>query len=241
MGLINREIETKKGILIIIAAFLIILGGILFTNIDLLLGAPSGDADTLSGWCWDCLEYTYPDPGDPFYGDIKEYVDSKSVPCTPNNSGECYISQVYKSDLDTDLTAGNIKTGINIFGVDGSYSGPVYSDCLADNSGNCYISQATKSALDADLASGNIKSGVNIFGVAGSYVGKNKVRCRGKQGSNYTTWCTLGTDCYDQVVPTYGYNGYLYIQTLSSDSRYVRCWNTYNEGADLSCQCEAFE
>ena len=35
------------------------------------------DAATLDGWCWDCPEYTYPDPGDPLFGDIKEYIDFK--------------------------------------------------------------------------------------------------------------------------------------------------------------------
>ncbi|MFA4833272.1 MAG: pilus assembly PilX N-terminal domain-containing protein [Patescibacteria group bacterium] len=35
------------------------------------------DAATFDGWCWDCPEYTYPDPQDPLFGDIKEYIDSR--------------------------------------------------------------------------------------------------------------------------------------------------------------------
>jgi hypothetical protein len=35
------------------------------------------EAATFDGWCWDCPEYTYPDPLDPLYGDIKEYIDFK--------------------------------------------------------------------------------------------------------------------------------------------------------------------
>jgi len=60
---------------------------------------------------------------------IKDYIDAKSAPCTDNNSGECYITQATKSALDTDLAAGNIKSGTQIFGVTGNYSGPGCPSC----------------------------------------------------------------------------------------------------------------
>ena len=115
-GITNKEIKTKNGILIIIAATLIILGGILLTNIDLIFGAGIGDADTLDSMDWDGTECSQADPA----CNIKAYVDSKSTPCLADNGGQCYVSQASKSALDTDLAAGNIKSGINIFGVAGS-------------------------------------------------------------------------------------------------------------------------
>jgi len=89
--------------------------------------------------------------------------------CTTDNNGECFITQSSKSALDGDLASGNIRSGINVFGISGTYSGvPLPPNCVADNGGNCQIVQASKSALDTDLSAGNIKSGVNIFGVTGS-------------------------------------------------------------------------
>jgi hypothetical protein len=175
------------------------------------------------------------------WNNLVDLTSTTLTDCTDNNGGKCFINQTSKSALDADLAAGNIKSGVNIFGVAGSYSAPSPPSCTADNSGECYITQTTKSALDTDLVVGNVKKNVTIFGVAGTYEGKNKIRCRGKQGSNYTIWCTLGTDCSDTIKPTYGYNGYLTIETRFSDLKYVKCWNTYNVGADLSCQCESFE
>jgi len=115
-GITNKEIKTKNGILIIIAATLIILGGILLTNIDLIFGAGTGDADTLDSMDWDGTECSQADPA----CNIKAYVDSKSTPCLADNGGQCYISQASKSALDTDLAAGNIVAGKTIFGVTGS-------------------------------------------------------------------------------------------------------------------------
>ena len=98
--------------------------------------------------------------------------NSYNPKCSADNGGQCYISQGSKSILDGDLASGNIKSGVNIFGVGGSLSCPTCSPtpptCSADNGGHCYISQGSKSALDDDLSANNIKQGVNIFGVTGS-------------------------------------------------------------------------
>ena len=112
-GIIIKEIKTKNGIIIIVAATLIILGGILLTNIDLIFGAGTGDADTLDSMDW---------AGDDCSGvdcNIKDYIDAKSAPCADDNTGQCYIAEATKSTLDTDLAAGNIKKDVNIFGTTG--------------------------------------------------------------------------------------------------------------------------
>ena len=85
---------------------------------------------------------------------------------------------------DADLVAGNIKSGVQIFGVTGTYTGeapkikdglyitPSASDQSFDAIDEGYAGYAYVSVTgDADLVAGNIKSGVNIFGVTGTYEG----------------------------------------------------------------------
>lgn len=98
------------------------------------------------------------------------------------DSGYDGLSQVTVNG-DTDLVASNIKSGVNIFGVTGNYSGTSTSPKMqtktvtpgasaqdvTPDSGYDGLSKVTV-AGDADLIPGNIKSGVNIFGVTGSLV-----------------------------------------------------------------------
>ena len=78
---------------------------------------------------------------------------------------------------DTDLVAGNIKYGVNIFGVEGTHA-PLSGDNVLGDDGDPtipipaanYPAGKICTAQDADLVAGNIKDGVNIFGVAGTYV-----------------------------------------------------------------------
>ena len=96
------------------------------------------------------------------------------------------------ASIDSDIVAGNIKSGVNILGVVGTYSGGTPS--LQTKSVNPTTSQqvvepdngydglsavtvgAVTSSIDSNIQAGNIKSGVNILGVNGTYTGG---------GSNY--------------------------------------------------------
>jgi len=141
--MINKEIKTKNGILIIIAATLMILSGILLTNIDLIFGAGTGDADTLDSMDWS---------GDDCSGvdcNIKDYIDAKSTPCASQGSQSCYATGTYYAG--TTQTVSNVAT--------------------AQSAG--YYAAFNLATVDADLTAGNIKNGINIFGVAGSVVAKD--------------------------------------------------------------------
>ena len=96
------------------------------------------------------------------------------------------------ASIDSDIVAGNIKSGVNILGVVGTYNGGTPS--LQTKSVNPTTSQqvvepdngydglsavtvgAVTSSIDSNIQAGNIKSGVNILGVNGTYTGG---------GSNY--------------------------------------------------------
>ena len=77
---------------------------------------------------------------------------------------------------DADLTAGNIKNGVNIFGVPGTHA-PLTGDNVTGTEGELemsipaanYPAGKKATAQDADLAAANIKDGVNIFGVPGTH------------------------------------------------------------------------
>lgn len=96
------------------------------------------------------------------------------------------------ASIDSDIVASNIKSGINILGVVGTYDGETPS--LQTKSVNPTTSQqvvepdngydglsavtvgAVTSSIDSNIQAGNIKSGVQILGVNGTYTGG---------GSNY--------------------------------------------------------
>ena len=84
---------------------------------------------------------------------------------------------------DANLKAANIKSGVSIFGITGSYSGQSYSTysgatTITPSSSNQYfytngyvVNSNLKVNGDSDLKAANIKNGVSIFGVTGRYEG----------------------------------------------------------------------
>ena len=92
------------------------------------------------------------------------------------------------SSIDANIIAGNIKYGVTILGVTGSYSGsstidsltitPTTSEQVITATGGVdgyspITVNAVTSSIDANITSGNIKSGVSILGVTGSVVELN--------------------------------------------------------------------
>ncbi|MDD5071144.1 MAG: DUF1566 domain-containing protein [Patescibacteria group bacterium] len=57
------------------------------------------------------------------WNNLVDLASNTLTDCTDNNGGKCFINQTSKSALDTDLAAGNIKSGVTIFGLAGIYTG----------------------------------------------------------------------------------------------------------------------
>jgi len=86
--------------------------------------------------------------------------------------------------IDSNISAGNIKSGVTILGVNGAVTELVgetaqvtpttSAQTVTPITGNGLTSvevSAVTSSIDANIVAGNIKSGVTILGVAGSYTG----------------------------------------------------------------------
>lgn len=107
---------------------------------------------------------------------------------TPTSAGSTILPDVGYDALsqvvvngDADLVAGNIKSGVSIFGVVGTYQPTITlqnktftptsaGSTISADDGYSGLSQVTV-AGDANLVPSNIASGVSIFGVVGTHSG----------------------------------------------------------------------
>lgn len=116
---------------------------------------------------------------------------SKSITADQGYTGLGTVTvNAVTSSIDSNITAGNIKQGVNILGVTGSYSGSnqLMMSISMDPSTNSIIKQAYElpqgysgwnsiqfnavtSSIDPNIIADNIKAGVTILGVTGNYVG----------------------------------------------------------------------
>lgn len=122
-------------------------------------------------------------------------VTLKTLSALSKTVAEGFYAATTLDTVDADLAAANIKTGVDLFGVTGTYdteaADPISAGLLPTGkigfvngskiTGNGtktltdandtveagYYAATTLHAVDADLATGNIKSGVTIFGIAG--------------------------------------------------------------------------
>lgn len=102
------------------------------------------------------------------------------TPSTGYTLSSVVVPQV-TSDIDNNITASNIKSGVRILGVEGTYETPSVITTITPStslqtvtpSTGYVFSQVTvpavTSSIDANISGGNIKSGVSILGITGTY------------------------------------------------------------------------
>ena len=150
--------------------------------------------------------------------DVPAVVESLSI--TPSTSQQTFTPGIgvdgyapvnvsaVDSTIDNNITAENIRSGVEILGVEGTYEGTVINNQnksvipsaieqqITADSGYTGLGTVTVSG-DSDLVSENIKSGVNIFGVVGNVV-----------ESNNTTTTITPTTSLQMITPDSPYNGF---------------------------------
>lgn len=88
----------------------------------------------------------------------------------PGTSDQTFNASLYRNFVvsgDADLLAANIKSGVNIFGVNGTVT-PAPNNCSSDGETACVAAAPYKAADTSGFAANDVKSGKTVAGVAGS-------------------------------------------------------------------------
>lgn len=158
-----------------------------------------------------------PEPEQPDYQEKTTQATAFPVSVTPD-VGYDALSKVTVT-APANLSAGNIKSGVNIAGVTGSYAPTTQTKVTTPtafptvvnvDSGYDGMTKVTVNA-PSNLSSGNIKNGVSIAGVTGTYTGESPT----SQSKSYTPSSFPVT-----VRPDSGYN-YLTQVTVNKPSSLV--------------------
>jgi hypothetical protein len=105
--------------------------------------------------------------------------------------------------VDSDLSALNIKSGTNLFGIDGTYAGAPVQTLSNSTTTVTYGTYATTTLdlVDSDLIAGNIKLGTNLFGIDGTVVNASDIPAQTLSNSttsvNYGVYSTTTLDAVD--------------------------------------------
>ena len=143
------------------------------------------------------------------------------TPTSPHNGLTEVTVNAVDSTIDSNITAGNIKSGVSILGVNGSVTElnadslsvtPTTSAQLIQptspyNAFNQVSVSAVTSAIDPNIAAGNIKSGVSILGVTGNVIEANE-----------TTLSVTPTTSAQTLTPTSPYSGFNEVNVSAVDS-----------------------
>lgn len=104
--------------------------------------------------------------GTRYTGDIS---DAASI--TPGTSTQSFTASVYRQFTvtgDADLIAGNIRSGVNVFGVAGTVTASP-ANCSSNAEVGCVTTATFKAADISNLSAANIKSGIVLAGITGDY------------------------------------------------------------------------
>lgn len=145
---------------------------------------------------------------------VDPLTSSQSISADSGYSGLGTVTvNAVTSSIDQNITASNIKDGVTILGVTGTYDpqpnlqsksvNPTTSaQTVSPDSGYDGLSQvsitAVTSAIDANIAAGNIKDGVTILGITGTYDPQPNLE---SQTASYTANGTY------TITPSTGYDG----------------------------------
>jgi len=103
------------------------------------------------------------------WNNLADLLTNTLTNCATDNSGKCFVNETLKSALDADLTASNIKSGVDVFGVSGSYSGATCPTCSSTIKCRCGRSSFCWTNY-CDMASTNCQVSCETSGGTYGYV-----------------------------------------------------------------------
>ena len=109
----------------------------------------------------------FPDIGNVRSNDTVNGVAGLIPNCSVDGSAECLATGSYKAADMSFVTSGNIKQGVKIAGVTGTYLAANLADCSADGQENCKTTAAFKAAQITGAAD-KILNGHSLAGVSGN-------------------------------------------------------------------------
>ena len=90
--------------------------------------------------------------------------------CSANAQVSCLANSTYAAYDASNLSATNIKLGVTVAGVEGSYAPATYSDCSANGQTGCIATESypANSLALANLVPANVRIGITIGSVLGT-------------------------------------------------------------------------
>ena len=159
--------------------------------------------------------------------------------CSTDDGGWCFVNKSAKSNLDTDLATGNIKSGINIFGVDGNSNvvdtsgGNIDSTARIRSGYTCYSDGSSYSGSLANCANGGNACYADGGYWASAACGEGGSSCWASGGKWYASECqNIGAEgtCYIDDTTRYVYGE---ARTLFPATGQTTCYNA--DGDLISC------
>lgn len=126
---------------------------------------------------------------------------------TPGTSNQSFTASLYRQFTvvgDTDLVAGNISSGVNIFNVTGTVT-PSPANCAADGVVGCVTTATYKSADTGSFLAGDLKTGKTVAGVPGTLANCNSdggvgcVTTAGYKAANMTNVTAANRHCRARI------------------------------------------
>lgn len=159
------------------------------------------------------------------------------TPTSPVDGWDEVLVAAVTAAIDANIVSGNIKNGVTILGVLGTYAGgspnlqnktvtpttsqqSVQADSGYDGLDTVTVDAVT-SSIDNNIQAGNIKNGVVILGVTGSYAGG---------GGNYQQKTVTPSNAQQVVQPDQGYDALSQV-TVNTDQNLVA--NNIKQGVTI--------
>jgi hypothetical protein len=110
---------------------------------------------------------------------------------------------------DADIIAGNIKTGVTIFGVPGSLTVESHSDCSSDAEVGCVTTSRYKAADTDTYSEWDVRKGIVVGGKSGEIVFyKNQANTATQYNRTTGDGALAGVDAYDTIDDFNGGGGF---------------------------------